>query len=254
MSFHWHWTNDNRNGDDKISGSGFWAGRAWFYLNTEGGFGQKTVGLEWRFGGHARHTMIEMWTNFVMDREITLAVGLWHVFNFYMTFAFPLLPNWSVEHGDRESGIRIFDNAIWIDFWSRRNEWRSKDPFWLKGITIHPIDLLLGKGKYGERYLAGEHYAEVEMPEGNYPAKIAFFENEYKRPRWPIIRRTRGAKIKMFKPVPIPGKGENSWDCEDDAIYSMYCPAETVEDAIAAVSASVMRKRERYGGKEWLPE
>jgi hypothetical protein len=64
----------------------------------------------------------------------------------------------------------------------------------------------------------------------------------------------RRANLDIERGVPTPGKGENSWDCGQDATYGLTCPASTVEEALASLRASVMRDRERYGGKDWKPE
>lgn len=48
--------------------------------------------------------------------------------------------------------------------------------------------------------------------------------------------------------------GDNDWDLEDDAIFSGTYPAATVEDALSAVRASVMRQRQRNGGIGWIPD
>ncbi len=249
---HWHMANENRNKFDQVAGSAFWAGRAWWYLNTKGGFGQRTIAAEWYFGKHAHHTMIHMTTNFVMEREITFAIGLWRVFCFYITFSFPFLPSWSVEHGDRASGIRIFDNAIWVEIWARHNEGRSDDPFWMKDHRFSPVDSLLGRGHYSYKVIS-EHDADIEMPEGKYPAKVTLKEQTYSRKRWPIKTRKVTSYVEFPQPIPIPGKGENSWDMDDDGYSAMGCLADTVEGAIDEVKSRIFERRERYGGKDWLP-
>jgi hypothetical protein len=57
----------------------------------------------------------------------------------------------------------------------------------------------------------------------------------------------------MYEPIPVPGKGENAWDMEDDAIHSMGCVANSVDDAIIKLLNSVNRDRVRYGGAHWVP-
>lgn len=136
--------------------------------------------------------------------------------------------------------------------WSPDSSWSSRTPRWRDG-SWSPIDALLGQEKYSSRVLS-THQAEIVFPEGGYSATIELFESTWKRPRWPRPKVIRRAKVEMHKPVPIPGKGENAWDIEDDAIYSMTCPAATVEEAIGHLRASVERDRKRYGGDDWRPE
>jgi len=249
---HTHMINENRNSSDKVVGSIIWAGRGWLYLNSDGGFQKKQIGFEWYFGKHSRHTTAEVRTDFVFERELHFNLGIYGLFCFFLTLAFPIFPNWSYEHGDRQFGVRIFDSSIWIDLWVNDDHWRKSDPFWKKHIVITPADIMLGKRKYSEKDIS-EHYAEIPMPESNYPAKIKFFESTWKRPRWPFAKRMVRANVDMFTPIPFPGKGENSWDCDDDAIFSSTGPWTTIEAAVDAVKASVMRNRERYGSADWLP-
>lgn len=249
---HWHAINENRNESDKVLGSILWAGRGWLHFNAEGGFQSKSINGEWYFGKHARHNTLEIKTSFVFERELTFSIGIFGLFCFFLTFAFPFFPNWSYKHGDRQVGIRVFDSSIWLDLWVNDTEWHKSDPFWKKHIVITPADILFGRRKHTQKDLS-EHYAEIPMPEANYPAKIKLFESTWKRPRWPFSEKMIRADIDMFTPIPFPGKGENSWDCGEDATHSMTGPYSTVEDAIEAMRKSVMRDRERYGGQDWQP-
>lgn len=96
----------------------------------------------------------------------------------------------------------------------------------------------------------------VAMPEGNYPCLVAFERVTWGRRRWPWSRKTRThADVEMLIPVPEPGKGENSWDIDDDATYALSGAFRTVADATAAVASSAMRRRESYGsGAAWVPD
>lgn len=91
------------------------------------------------------------------------------------------------------------------------------------------------------------------MPEHPYPATVRLFESTWKRPRWPFARRMVRAEIEVEGGIPHPGKGENSWDCDDDATYSLTCQARTAEDAVAKLVGSVLRDRRNYGGRSWRP-
>jgi hypothetical protein len=66
------------------------------------------------------------------------------------------------------------------------------------------------------------------------------------------LRRIR-AKITPDTPIPFPGKGENSWDCGEDATHSMTCNATNEQEAVAKLVASVLNDRYRHGGKNWRP-
>lgn len=246
---HIHWINENRI-SDKIVGSIFWAGRGWLYLNDEGGYKQKQIGIEWYFGSRAHHTTLEVRTDFVMDRELHFSIGLYGLFCFFLSLAFPGFPSWNHEHGDRQIGVRFFDGALWLDLWRNDDNWRSND--WrTRPIVIRPVDILFGRMKHSDQKLS-DHEATVSLPDGQYPVKIEMTLVKLKRPRWPFATHFKRARIELLKPIPIPGKGENSWDIDDDAIMSMTCNVETVEQAIAKVVESALRDRRRYGGSlEW---
>lgn len=51
--------------------------------------------------------------------------------------------------------------------------------------------------------------------------------------------------------IPVPGKGENSWDCGEDATYAFSCMADSVEDGIASLVRSILVRRRKYGGRNW---
>jgi len=44
---------------------------------------------------------------------------------------------------ERECGVRIHSGRLWIDVWSKRNEWVSSAPWWVRGISfgINPFEL-----------------------------------------------------------------------------------------------------------------
>lgn len=104
--------------------------------------------------------------------------------------------------------------------------------------------------------------AVIPMPEGGYPATVALSRAQWKRPRWfaKVIYRTETEVLDPLRCVPVPGKGENSYDCGDDGIYSSTRPStgpdsEWVAAAVADFAGSAMRSRERYGsGQAWVPD
>lgn len=87
---------------------------------------------------------------------------------------------------------------------------------------------------------------QVPMPEGNYPGRLHREDRVWQRPRWPwpSDRRT-DYWIEMDEGVPHAGKGENSWDCGDDAV--MGAGGSTRSEAIANVTRAALRNRENYG-------
>lgn len=151
--------------------------------------------------------------------------------------------------GEREIYIRFHDGTLWWTLWRDGNEHKSGD--W-RDSNFKPMDFLLGRQKYSEsERVTSETF--VEMPEGFYPATVALFTSTWKRPRWPWAMSIVRADIEIPGGIPVPGKGDNSWDIDDDAIYGLTCPSGTTQDAIDHVRDSTMRSRERYGGENWIP-
>lgn len=98
----------------------------------------------------------------------------------------------------------------------------------------------------------------VPMPEGTYDATVEIKRGTWKRRRlfaWcPSVHRF-SSEITPDRPIPVPGKGENSWDCGDDAIHSSSGPGRTVHEAVSRLVDSAYHQRINYGsGPEWQPQ
>jgi hypothetical protein len=146
--------------------------------------------------------------------------------------------------------ICIHDGAIWWEFWHTLNSWDCSTPVWRKGCW-YPLDTFLGKQKYSKREFDSKDI-EIPMPEKPYSAKAIFEECTWKRPLW-FAKRIIRVDIDIPDGIPVPGKGENDWDCGEDAIYRSSLPANTVAEAIGKVVESAMRQRIKYGGMNWRP-
>ena len=72
------------------------------------------------------------------------------------------------------------------------------------------------------------------MPEGKYPAHVKRERRTWKRPRWftPLVRGYWDVDVESG--IPVPGKGENSWDCDDDAIFASSFSVNKAETAYMA--------------------
>jgi hypothetical protein len=59
--------------------------------------------------------------------------------------------------------------------------------------------------------------------------------------------------LKIDKGIPHAGKGENSWDCGDDATYGMCCAVKNIAEGVGVLVGSVLHDRVKYGGYgDWL--
>lgn len=139
------------------------------------------------------------------------------------------------------------------NLWTPDSMWSSETPRWRNG-SFSWSDALFGQVDY-----SGEDIETVDvlvpMPEGTYAGTVKVFESTWRRRRFPFLRQTmRRTEISVPDGIPFPGKGENAWDMDDSATYSLTSPAKTPDEAVGALVASVLRDRRRYGGRNWQPE
>lgn len=244
--FHFHWQNLNEKPGDRL-GSGLRHGRAW--LRFLGG----TLRIEWVLPDYRAAISVAVrqgdGVGFGGNLGIPLIGSLfWRVEDFkpIARAARWLLRN--AKYDDRELSVRVHDWTVWRDAGS----WSITTPKWRDGC-FHIDDFVLGKSDYSRRTLI-ETAVNIGMPEASYPATVKIEEATWKRPRW-FAKRMICSEVKIPKGIPFPGKGENSWDCGQDAVYGQSGPAGTVEKAVASVVESVLRSRRRYGGSvEWRPQ
>jgi hypothetical protein len=154
---------------------------------------------------------------------------------------------------EREFAFYWHHNALWLKLWGPEDYSRS-DPWWRKMKAWHFDDLLLGKTKY-KRSKGISQEVTIQMPEGAYEAWATEELCSWKRPRW-FEKTSRYIDIHFEegqKPPAFNGKGENSWDCGDDGIYSVSFDVgdkllpEAIEYAKQEYIKRVNQNRARYG-------
>jgi len=253
MYFHWQNLNDK---PGNRQGSPLRHGRAWLHLGPRDRE-STVVGWEWVVGGRRCAAEFNAHRSDGVGVQLSFAIPL--LLSLYLTLdggafswlAQKLLPADGYE--GRQTSIRIFDWAIWWEVWTNPMEWSSRTPKWRNGCW-HVLDTLLGKQKYVQRELSVTT-ALIPMPERSYPCTITLREDTWKRPLWFPQRLLRANVDLKANPIPVPGKGENSWDCGEDATWGLSCQAATVEEAIAATVERALGTRRRHGGSvEWKPE
>jgi hypothetical protein len=154
---------------------------------------------------------------------------------------------------DNEVSLRFFHQGVWWMFWMSPNESSSKDPKWRRG-SWYPLDTIFGRKNYSSQAIRTSNIV-IPMPEGQYAATVELTEDTWQRPRaWWTSHRLQRAHIDCERGIPHPGKGENSYDCEDDATYGLTTEAANEAEAIGKMVASVMRSRQKYGGLDWQPK
>lgn len=141
----------------------------------------------------------------------------------------------------------IGDGRIRVECGASPRQWSRSQPWWWS-MSIEPAQILFGRMRHSEREVSTTKTV-IPMPEGPYQCVVTLKLERWQRARLPwASRKVMRGHVQIEGGVPVPGKGENSWDCDDDAIYSQTAAAKSVEQAVANVVESALRTRRRYGG------
>lgn len=271
-------------GEDVVLGSMWAYGRCRLRLGEEWPRGRwvfpTELSLEWVFGRKAHSMGFYFETG---SSSLRWHVGIWKLFGLYgkisqpwlgkLLFVYaesPGIPSREVSRvgsdasgpGRRLTVLRSWTehdivNVSWVEgslYWSFFHptyEWTSGTPWW-RHHCFHVSDWVLGRSKYSTVTLERREVA-VPLPEGSYPATARLELSSWKR-RFSTLRQfSVVVDLPDDRPVPVPGKGENSWDCGDDAIYSWSGRARTIEEGVGRLVTQVLSTRVRYGGPSWAP-
>lgn len=224
-------------------------GRAWLWLRQDDRGGNPVLGFSWYVTTRFLHAQFTLGGEDDFGASVAVpGLALW-------LSGERVLPGWLrrrlPRHDGHTTGISYFHEGHHLTW---RLHYPDMDaprvPKW-RYWSVFVDDLLFGRATFSKRVLQTVE-ASVPMPEGAYPATVTLTEDSWRRPRW-FTRRLLRAEVDVPGGVPHPGKGENGWDCGEDATFRMTTPAQTVEEAIGAFVASVLRDRYRYGGRTWRP-
>lgn len=220
----------------------------------------------WYFGKNHEHSVeLELGKRRgTFALELQVGGGDGDVFMFHIALPFLLnlffvLKSWGLsrkfnlpDSWPRTTGFYITPELMVAQIWNDDSVWRKgKSRHW----SISPGQLLLGQQKFTRETL-WEGIASVPMPEGEYEATVKHKRMTWTRKRFPFLRKTRTGWDFEFGDygIPVPGKGENSWDLGEDAIYGISVSGDTLDDAIERVRESAFTSRDRYGGgRNWMP-
>lgn len=147
----------------------------------------------------------------------------------------------------RDFGVRFFDGAVWWNFGSDDYGWTGQRPKWKDG-SWRPLGFNM---RTSDPVVVETREVLIPMPERSYRGTATVTEAYWGYAKLPrrFHEKRRSVEIEMHpgEQVGVPGKGENSWDCGDDAIFSRSGPSESIEDAIGGFVASALRTRRKYG-------
>lgn len=165
--------------------------------------------------------------------------------------------------GDREVEISWHNWGVHWSIWMPPHEWNSTDSKLRRG-HIYFDRILFGKHKCEFKDLETEQHT-IYFVEGPYNVRVT---KKQRVDSWPrrLTRKSIAYQVEagyynndgkwIQRPVPVEGKGENSWDCDENAIYSSHFPARDMKnchDAALYFEADMRKDRVKYGGKNWMP-
>jgi hypothetical protein len=156
----------------------------------------------------------------------------------------------------RKVGIELYHECLWISLWwaDPAEAWgEDRNRFRWQRISWDWAATLLGQMQHRLEVISDWEPVEVPLPERCYSGQFRVVQRTWWRPRWPRKLVRRSGEIRMDVGAPFPGKGENSWDCGEDAIMGMSGPP-TKAETIGAYLTATLRNRERYGRSiNWRP-
>jgi len=261
---HWYFCNDAKRERAGVPLGGSILRRGRFFLRFKKW--QNAVRVEWSFWNNI--DWLEMGLRFGgEDRQVSLTLVLpWLAF---LTFAVGVPPRWlswwMIE--DRMFSLRVgyggsvlsgqIAHAEWAEDCGMTSYYRAKVPReysglklwpgWEWTLTPRPLDWTLGRIQHGEELLRTSpisFWMDGREHKGAWTLKKFWRE----RPRWPWPYRVSvSSYVEIEHPPQFAGKGENSWDCNDDAIYGMGTNATNPKDAIGEYIHRVYQNRARYG-------
>jgi len=224
--------NDRRDG---TTGSMWRYGRGWLW------FGERAcLGVEWSW--------FELWQlgfNFKSggEQDFGVSLNLWFV-SLYLSLEGVLRYDRLDRGWPRDTGIRLSKDPwfLTVDIVCQNDQWPPK-----KGWTWSWFlaDVLFGRAEF-KRIVLSKMESVVSMPEGPYPCMVQMERREWRRPRWPFVKRVLAAEVEVPGGISHPGKGTCAHNCGEDATYSVSGPVRDVHEAVAGFAASVLRDRERY--------
>lgn len=249
LPFWWHWQNLNEDARGTAKGRFPWNGRA--FLNFTAPWHGHSREIEWVFGKWTG-VRLEIALSGDDDKNVSAAVSFL-IGSLYLGAGLPRrhwLRRRLPQEDRRHIGFYVRDNNFHLSLWERDDGHHRDDPKW-ESTHLFLDDLFFGPATYSKTVLEKADVL-IPMPEKSYPATVELLAASWTRPRW-FTKRMLTCHVEIPGGIPTPGKGENSWDCGQDATFGISCQASTVHEAISKVVASVLRDRERHGGRNWTP-
>lgn len=216
------------------------------------------VGVEYHFGKNAKRLMLMLEVDNCGEGLYSFRIGIPFLFNCYFTV--DAKPNrftkwfagedWSL--GGRETGFSLDKEYVRFCLHSTSNGWSSDKNCGYKYISTWR-DIVMGehdsvKGNLRFDVASGSLGPSKNQPEGHphviFDVKMEDYVSSYSRwymfwyhPKWTRI------SLKPRCDIVVPGKGENSYDQDDEKMgeITFGCDTKTVKDAIIEYNKSLHR-------------
>lgn len=185
----------------------------------------------------------------------SLHIALPFLLNLFITLQWRNLSKFlRVPYDTRRTGFSLSPELAILNIWYIDNNWGNER----EGVHLVSIPgiAILGNWKF-ERETLWSGISTITMLEGDYKAEVTQVRLTWTRKRCPLLKKIKISWDFDFDNcggVPIPGKGESAWDLGEDAIFSTGSYADTLEQATEEIRNSILDRREKYGGTNWVPE
>lgn len=165
-----------------------------------------------------------------------------------LSFNFRRLNSWLYKKGinykELEFNIGFSDGlTVSLNLMADTMDWKRGQWKWYWNIT----DRMKGKVEVLKKVIE-ERDILIPMPEKSYNAHAVLADWTWKYQRWfPMI--VRRCEIDIPEGLPHAGKGENSWDCGNDATFSMITgEVRSMSEAVGQLVGDVLNTRVKNGG------
>lgn len=198
--------------------------------------------IEWRLGRKSRGLGLTYQQN-TYNPDIVIHIAIKWLFQVFFVFG-----DVAEDKQPRQYGIKIHDWLFNLYYGGDPDEYGDKC------ISFFIDKWLLGRQK---TVVAHDDPINmiVPMPEGDYPVIVQRVTLRHWRNRTPFYKRiVVRYDIESESGIPIPGKGENSWDLDDNAIFSAGYACDTSYEALAKFAEYILERRLKYGGEGWIPD
>lgn len=142
---------------------------------------------------------------------------------------------------EKQIQIHFHHYVLWIDLWTPTNSWCKGQ----RSYSVHFDDIFLGKIKHHKDVLFYDN-GKLTLPEKIYEISYELGTQTWKRPRW-FTKTINYVNAECEEGIPVPGKGEDSWNCGDQLLYSTGGEGENISVGRQALYNAVKRARDKHG-------